>query len=1627
MEPPFVGADLELGKHIFQLKDEGESKQANQKKFLDTMKQIQFHVSRKATDYQQELQEAIKTLKMEDPVAPTQPVMQKDNEIENRFLFENWKTEKREYEHKIKAYKNFRASLFATVYGQCTPALVSKMEAHAEFDEANSKKDGIALLKIIQTLVHTFDVTRSDEITEGVKMMSTLFHLRQDKTESLIQYKERFEAQVQSMDMMGMIEFPSFFNKVIAKRHGRIIPTTSDKEEAQKQVLASAFLEGANEKYKVYRKELSNSVLNGRNDYPKTITDAFQIMSARSDEPPLVQIPDAHGLAFAQTAQAMTAQAAAAAAAMAAATAVADPAWWADAMCYNCRQIGHISTHCPNPPRSNQGNQSGAAMAQGDGGLSNECVLLDNQSTCSIFGNGRLLQNIRKARGTMTIFTLGGPLVAHQQGVYPGFGLVWYDPRATTNILSFAQVGKDYKIDYNHEGGVFTVDMGEQGLMKFRKAPSGLHYYDASSDEAGDYENGGELEDEPEELENEAAVLVSTVAENKSKYSHEDYLRAETARKVQQLIGRPSTRELIAYVENGSLPNCPVNREDILRAESIFGPDLGSLQGKTVRKRSPKVGEIRQTLPPSILSQYKNVTLYVDVAFVNKIPFLISLSKHIHFGTVEAIPKRQLPHLKQGIEAIDKVYKMRGFKVQFAYMDNEFAPLRGALADLGIGLNETARDEHVPQIERYIRTIKERVRATYNTLPFKQMPPFLVIEMVKAAAYWLNSFPYDKGVSKDLSPRTIITGQSVDFVKHCKYQFGEYVHAHEESNNGMGPRTVGALALRPTGNAQGNWYFMSLLTGRRLNRMHCTQLPMPDDAIEQVHRLARRQKANMGLVFTDRNGMLGLDDLDNEAEAEDEDYYPPDDDDDDDDESYAPESEGCDEEIYAAPESEGYDEEDYAEIGNNEGNDEFPDDGDNESIENTGVEAAEDGANTGVEAAEDGANTGVDTAEDGEDPDAAAQAELEQDMDQRYGARSGAHYLRPRKKPHYTFAVAEVVEENLATPQMSMRQGIKMFGDSGVQAVKKELKQLHDRSVIKARPKKSLTTEQRQRALSYLMFLKRKRCGAIKGRGCADGRPQRKYTLKIDATSPTVTTEAVFLTALIDADQGRDVAIVDIPGAFMQVDSDEETFLLITGKMAELLVEIDPEMYGPYIEYNTRGEMMLYVEMLKALYGTMRAARLFWERLSAQLKEWGFEANPYDPCVVNKMIDGKQCTIAWHVDDLKISHVDSKVVDSVIDDIEKEFGKETPLSKSRGKIHDYLGMLLDFSIENELTVNMVAYVKMVLANIPADMKGKADSPAATWLYHLNENPELLDKETAETFHSMTMQLQYLAQRGRPDILEAVSFLSTRVQAPDKDDYKKLARVMKYLQATVDLMLRLSVSEGGIVHWWVDASYAVHPDMKGHTGATMSMGKGSVYSSARKQKIPTRSSTECELVGVHDVMPQIEWTQMFLDAQGYKVKNTVLYQDNLSTMLLEKNGKMSSGKRTKHINIRYFYVKDKVDSGELRIEHCPTKEMLADFFTKPLQGALFRKLRDKIMNIAPDSIYHSEHRSVLEKTKRCKDKVADVATGTELTDGSTDGSGTGRVLETSGRDELEEGWIRVERKKPRPTMSSLLGK
>jgi hypothetical protein len=286
----------------------------------------------------------------------------------------------------------------------------------------------------------------------------------------------------------------------------------------------------------------------------------------------------------------------------------------------------------------------------------------------------------------------------------------------------------------------------------------------------------------------------------------------------------------------------------------------------------------------------------------------------------------------------------------------------------------------------------------------------------------------------------------------------------------------------------------------------------------------------------------------------------------------------------------------------------------------------------------------------------------------------------------------------------------------------------------------------------------------------------------------------------------------------------------------------------------------------------------------------------------------------------------------------------------RGKVHEYLGMKFDFSSEGKVIIGMVEYMESMVDEFSEKINklSVAPNPAADKLFSVDNEAKLLNKARQEEFHSVVYKGLFACKRTRPDILPAIAFLCTRVKAPTEEDWTKLKRLLKYVNGTRKEVLTLSADDLHVLKWYVDASFAVHPDFKSHTGAIMTMGNGAVQSMSRKQKLNTRSSTEAELVGADDAATMILWTRLFLEAQGYDVKENILYQDNMSTILLENNGKRSSSKRTRALNIRYFFLTDQIEKGNVSVVHCPTKEMIGDYMSKPLQGQLFKKFKDLIM-------------------------------------------------------------------------------
>ena len=245
-----------------------------------------------------------------------------------------------------------------------------------------------------------------------------------------------------------------------------------------------------------------------------------------------------------------------------------------------------------------------------------------------------------------------------------------------------------------------------------------------------------------------------------------------------------------------------------------------------------------QPIPAHILDHPKKVTICADFFFVQGLPFFHTISRNIGFRTAHPVADRTRGTILRKLRDVFRPYFARGLRICDVHGDNELECARTKL--LPIELNVVSADSHVGEIKRSIRTIKERLRSCAHGLPFKRLPHLMISHMVAG----LNQFPWRNGISDTLSPASIVTGVGTPDYHRMRVEFGSYVQIFEDNDpsNTLRARSTGAIALTPTGNAQGDYYFMSLATGKKVSRHSWTVLPITDTAIARVEKIALHQK-----------------------------------------------------------------------------------------------------------------------------------------------------------------------------------------------------------------------------------------------------------------------------------------------------------------------------------------------------------------------------------------------------------------------------------------------------------------------------------------------------------------------------------------------------------------------------------------------------------------------------------------------------------------------------------------------------------------------------------------------------------------------------------------------------------------
>ena len=1379
-------------------------------------------------------------------------------------------------------------SLFYVILGQCDKAIIAKLESIGEYATRASQGDCLWLLQHVRATMNQFD--------SGQYPYAALFQARRrfynlsQGRRTVTEYYHAFKTEYNTIGLLHGWPPPSLELDAGVQPGATGEGDTGLQTAVHQREVATYFILGADKhRFGKLQRDLQDNFARGTNQFPTTPTAAYNLLLTTD----------------------------------AAINASSD----ADALDDNGGGTGrrhrggnrnntHNITGNPGNRPNKQVNPAGHTGLYTSPCFPPGAILLDTGATSSLIRDRDLLTDLSVREPPLTSLTNGGLHSCSQGGIYHGLQqplLVWYAPDSVGNILALRDVRRLCRVTLDTAvEAVLVVHLPDGSFLRFVEHLDGLYLLVPSVN----------LTTNPP---NYSYSCVSTVADNHAAFTRRELEGADRARQLYRTIGRPSQRQFEAILDRGSILNCPITKADAQCTNIIYGPDLAYLKGKTTdHPTSPHVPtQALSPLPVEIVKYHSNITLCVDFFYVQRLPFIHAISRKVGYRQAVPVPDRTNETMMSFVNKSVSEYTSRGFSVIDTHADKEFECLRGCLGN--VSLEICGPDEHVPEVERSIRTMKETMQATAHGLPYRRLPKIMIVELVAMATRCLNGFPKEDGVSEHMSPYSIVTGRSrVDYNK-IPLEFGSYVQLLDRSVNTIRSRTIGAIALNPTGNENGAYRFMSLKTGHIITKGpgSWTEVPITDIAIAHVEALAKQEGQPL---LQDSNLLV--------------EWRPnqPFDDDDEYDDDYEPSTTGSESDVDLEVDT--HIDEELVDLDDETGDHKATSQGLSQESQPAIDPATNDPAQTPLEdaevsipyddelgieeedvirAEEEGVNTEGDEGAAHMENEGAGQVEeggaIDNMGEDASGTRNngetaqGSGYnLQPNRSREYSHRFDPQVYNvtNLQVPcatrepvtttqkmfgfvftQMTARAGIKKHGQAARDALTAEFAQLDYKGAYEPVHAADLTEPQRRGALRIINLIKEKRDGHLKGRSVADGRSQRAFYTKEETSSPTATPESVLLTALIDAVEDRHVVVTDVTGAYLNADMEDFVLIRLSGEDVDMMCDANP-VYADFTT-NDNGKKTLFLQLKKALYGCVQSALLWYRLFRDTLQNLGFVLNPYDPCVANANIKGSQCTIVWYVDDNKISHKDATVVTDLVQRIEAKFGHMT---KTQGDEHEFLGMKLRFDQKNKsVKVFMQSYINEAIQQSQLDMRRAAATPATKTLFDIDHDAVELGPAEFERFRSVVCKLLYVALHGRPDILLSVVFLASRVSKATVQDQTKLKRLLEYLFGTYDLPLILGADD-------------IH-DMKSHTGGVITFGRGGIACKSAKQKVVTKSSTEAELVGASEYLPSTIWVQYFLRAQGFPHHHSYFEQDNQSAMRLERNGRASASQRSRHINIRYF--------------------------------------------------------------------------------------------------------------------------
>ena len=397
-------------------------------------------------------------------------------------------------------------------------------------------------------------------------------------------------------------------------------------------------------------------------------------------------------------------------------------------------------------------------------------------------------------------------------------------------------------------------------------------------------------------------------------------------------------------------------------------------------------------------------------------------------------------------------------------------------------------------------------------------------------------------------------------------------------------------------------------------------------------------------------------------------------------------------------------------------------------------------------------------------------------------------------------------------------------------------------------------------------------------------------------------------------------------------------------KTAYLNGELEETIYMRQPEGYTTGDERTVCRLRRSLYGLKQSARVWNRKVDSTFKSIGFQQSKSDPCLYMRRQNGTFAYILIYVDDMVIVTQTEEEFNSIFESLQRNF-----TVTNLGDIRHFLGMEVERS-DAGFKLNQATYIRKLVQRFNLQQAKPSKVPLDPG-YLQQKEEECKPLPNNQDYLSLIGGLLYVAVHTRPDIAVSTSILAQKSSKPNQQDWNEAKRVLRYLDLTINHKLQLGATNDGL-QMFVDADWAGNSrDRKSNSGLLLQFGGGLVAWSTRKQTCVALSSTEAEFVALAEGCQELIWTRRLLEEVGEAaVGPTTVFEDNQSCMKLVDSDKIE--RRSKHIETRYFFVRDLKEKGTISLKYCPTEDMLADVMTKPLARIKLEKLRSAI-GVHPD--------------------------------------------------------------------------